>query len=77
MTTNKLILASASARRRKILADMGLEFEVMIPNVEELLLADHPRKTAVDNAFRKAEWCQKTRTDSFIIAADTVIDFMG
>ncbi len=73
----KLILASASARRKKILTDMGLTFEVMIPDVEEKHLIDHPRRTAVDNAFKKAEWCRNLRPDSYIIAADTVIDFMG
>lgn len=42
----KLILASASARRRKILAALGMVFEVVIPQVEEVIYAGDARRTA-------------------------------
>jgi len=35
MTISKLVLASGSPRRRELLAQMGYQFEVVVPNVEE------------------------------------------
>ena len=69
-----IILASASARRKKILRNMGLEFEIIVPDVNEVLISDNPKKTAVDNAISKAQWC-RAKKNGYIIAADTVIDF--
>jgi septum formation protein len=48
-----LILASASPRRREILAALGVEFEVVVPDVEELTEGD-PAEVVVENALRKA-----------------------
>ena len=77
MTNTKLILASASARRQKILLDLGVTFEVMIPDVEEVLYENDARRTATDNAARKHEWCRRQHPDRYILAADTIIDFQG
>jgi septum formation protein len=77
MTNTKLILASASARRRKILLELGMTFEVMIPDVEETLHENDARRTAVENAESKHEWCRRLRPDRYILAADTIIDFEG
>jgi len=77
MTNKKLILASASARRRKILLDLGVDFEVMIPDVEEVLHESDARRTAEENAARKHEWCRLQHPDRYILAADTIIDFEG
>lgn len=74
---NKFILASASARRRKILLDLGLSFDVLIPDVEEVLYENDARRTAVENAARKHEWCRRQHLDRYILAADTIIDFDG
>lgn len=49
----RLILASASPRRREILAGLGLEFEVVVPEVEELSEGE-PGEVVVENALRKA-----------------------
>ena len=49
----RLILASASPRRREILAALGVEFEVVVPDVEELSEGD-PAAVVVENALRKA-----------------------
>jgi septum formation protein len=74
---NKLILASASARRKKILLDLGLSFDVLIPDVEEVLYDNDARRTALENAARKHEWCRSQHPDRYILAADTIIDFEG
>jgi septum formation protein len=49
----KLILASASPRRREILGAMGVPYEVVTPDVEELT-AGAPEDVVVENARRKA-----------------------
>ena len=49
----RLVLASASPRRREILAALGIEFEVIVSDVEELSEGD-PAEVVVENALRKA-----------------------
>jgi nucleoside triphosphate pyrophosphatase len=48
-----LILASASPRRREILSSLGISFEVVVPDVEEVKEGD-PEEVVVENARRKA-----------------------
>jgi septum formation protein len=48
-----LTLASASPQRRAILAQLGLDFEVVAPKVDELTGGDHPEAIVVENARRK------------------------
>jgi len=73
----RLILASASARRRKILAALGAAFEVVIPQVEEVIYACDARHTARENAARKSAWCRARYSDRHSLAADTLIEFEG
>ncbi|MBU0714033.1 MAG: septum formation protein Maf [Verrucomicrobia bacterium] len=73
----KLILASASARRSKILATLGVVFEVIIPQVEEVIYACDARRTAWENAARKSAWCRTRYPDRHSLAADTLIEFEG
>ena len=51
---SRLILASASPRRRRILAELGVEFEVVAPEVEEMRGGPPPEVLVLDNALRKA-----------------------
>jgi septum formation protein len=48
-----VILASRSPQRRAILEQLGFEFEVVVPDVEELEDGD-PREMVIENARRKA-----------------------
>jgi septum formation protein len=48
-----LTLASRSPQRRAILTQLGIEFEVVVPDVEELEEGD-PREMVMENARRKA-----------------------
>ena len=48
-----LILASASPRRREILAALGVQFDAVVTDVEELRDGD-PAEVVVENALRKA-----------------------
>jgi septum formation protein len=50
----RLVLASASPRRREILGALGVPFEVVLPEVEELAGGGEPQELVVENARRKA-----------------------
>ena len=50
----RLVLASASPRRREILGALGVRFEVVLPEVEELAGGGEPQELVVENARRKA-----------------------
>ena len=73
----RLILASASARRRKILAVLGVAFDVVIPEIEEVFYAFNARRTARENAVRKSAWCRARHPECYSLAADTTIEFAG
>lgn len=49
-----MILASASPRRREMLAALGVEFEAVAPEAEELTSGAAPEELVVENARRKA-----------------------
>jgi septum formation protein len=67
-----LTLASASPQRRAILAQLGVEFEVVVPDVEELTGGD-PRATVVENARRKV----RAVDGDPVLAADTEVVLDG
>jgi len=67
-----LTLASASPQRRAILAQLGVEFEVVVPGVEEVVGRD-PRSTVVENALRKLRAVE----GELVIAADTEVVLDG
>ena len=54
---SKLILASASPRRRDILKQMGLEFSVLAADVDERLTMDIPSLAVEELSRRKALAC--------------------
>jgi septum formation protein len=53
LATEVLTLASRSPQRRAILEQLGVDFRVVAPDVEELTEGD-PRELALENARRKA-----------------------
>ncbi len=53
MSRTRLLLASRSPQRRAILEQLGIEFEVVVPEVEELT-SGRPEALVVENARRKA-----------------------
>jgi septum formation protein len=72
-----LILGSASERRKAILGELGVRFEVHIPDVEEVFHAAEPRRTAEENARHKHDWCKRRLADRHIVTADTIVAFEG
>lgn len=73
----RIILASASPRRRELLRQIGLTFEVEPSSlVEEIPPGIEPHQLARQISFRKAEIVASRHRDAIVIAADTfgVID---
>jgi septum formation protein len=72
----KIILASASPRRKEILEITGLKFSVCVSDYEEdLSLSLKPRELARFLSRKKAETVARKYKDAIIIAADTFIVF--
>jgi septum formation protein len=69
-----LILASASPRRKAILEQLGVEFRVELPEVEERDAGD-PREVVVENALRKAR--ARARPGERVLGADTAVVLEG
>lgn len=70
----RLILASASPRRRELLAELGFPFEVIPAEVTEYEAADaDPREMVRHNAALKADWVAARHPDATVIGADTTV----
>ena len=70
----KLILASASPRRREILAMAGYRFDILSPNVEENLSGLSPKALVQELSRRKAAAAAALADPrAVILAADTVV----
>jgi septum formation protein len=74
----RLILASASPRRREILERLGIAFEVVIPEVEELREGD-PQTVVLENARRKARAGRELygRDEAVVLGVDTDVAIDG
>jgi septum formation protein len=71
---NKIVLASASPRRAELLRQVGLEFEVMVSEVEETLTPGLEPAAQVELfALRKANAVAATLDRGIVIGADTVV----
>jgi septum formation protein len=74
------ILASASPRRRQLLADAGYEFTVIPPEIDESAYSSDrldPCQYAEQLALAKAKSVVEKHPDSLVIGADTIVDFQG
>jgi septum formation protein len=67
-----LILASRSPQRRAILEQLGIEFAVTIPEVEELRTGP-PAEVVLENAYRKAAAVAQHRPDAIVLGVDTLV----
>lgn len=68
------LLASASPRRRELLAKLGLPFEVVVAQVVEHEEATaEPRALVLHNAALKAAWVCERHPGALVLAADTTV----
>ena len=77
--TEKIILASGSPRRAKILRDLGVDFEIRKSDAEEVAYPHDPERTVRENAVKKGErvkGCKGERAKG-VLSADTIVWFAG
>ena len=76
--SSRLILASASPRRRELLAQLGIPFEVVVAEVTE---HEDPRTDSrvmvAHNASLKADWVAQRHPDAVVLGADTTVFLDG
>lgn len=73
----RVILASKSPRRKKLLNQIGFNFEVTPSHAEELSSAQKPASVVKDLARLKAADIAPNYADSLIIGADTIVVHAG
>lgn len=77
----RIILASSSPRRRELLAQIGLDFEVRTAGVEERATASWPGGVVEELSRQKAEavfdMLRDVKEDVLVIGADTVVAVGG
>jgi septum formation protein len=73
----RLVLASGSPQRRAILEQLGVDFEVAVPAIEELSHGE-PGRLVRENALRKARAVAARSAESrIVLGADTVVSLDG
>ena len=79
MQKKKIILASASPRRRELMAQAGYEFEVQVSHKEETYSSETPDEIVKELALLKARDIaeQNAVKDLVVIGADTVVAYQG
>jgi len=74
----RIILASTSPRRKKLLSKTGLVFETIESGYEEdMTLPMNPEELVEHLSFNKAKAVFENNRDALVIAADTFIVFNG
>ena len=76
MSKKRIVLASQSPRRKKLLEQIGLEFDILVTDVnEDLIKGMSPSKFAEELAKRKAIAAMQKIDDqnSIVIGADTIV----
>ncbi|MBU5335255.1 Maf family protein [Intestinibacter bartlettii] len=70
----EIILASASPRRKEILQNTKLKFEIEKSDIEEIILENEsPEDMVVRLAYEKAFDVAKKNKDKLVIGADTIV----
>lgn len=74
----KIILASASPRRRELLEKAGIAFEIIPCTGEEIITASAPEEIVKELSCRKAySVAEKMEEGMIIIGADTIVSYDG
>lgn len=79
MQTKKIILASASPRRKELMAQAGYEFEIQVSHKEEVYQSETPDEIVKELALLKAKdiASQNEQKNLIVIGADTVVSHKG
>lgn len=68
-----IVLASASPRRRALLAALGLEFEVIPSRADEVFLGNPCEIVVLNARIKRDDVAARLETPSLVIAADTLV----
>ncbi|WP_078545331.1 Maf family protein [Litchfieldia alkalitelluris] len=72
----RLILASGSPRRKELLSNLQLTFDVIVSEIEEVVDETMtPAEVVMSLASQKAEDIAKEHRDAYVIGSDTVVVF--
>ncbi|MFA6917630.1 MAG: Maf family protein [Candidatus Gracilibacteria bacterium] len=74
-TEKQLILASKSPRRKQLLEEIGLEFEIYPSDFEEKNEGILPEELVIHNAIGKAQDVARHHRNALIIGVDTLVAF--
>ena len=78
MKFNKIVLASASPRRLELLRQIGIEPEVIVSQVEEVVTSSVPGEVVMELSRQKAEDVAKDQMPgTLVIGSDTVVAVDG
>ena len=79
MLKKKIILASASPRRKELMAQAGYEFEIQVSHKDEIYVNDTPDEIVKELSLLKAKDVanQNETKDLIVIGADTVVAYRG
>jgi len=70
----RIVLASASPRRKELLGQLGIEFEVCVSDVDENIAETTPNRLVEELSARKAEAVfRQIDGDVLVIGADTIV----
>ena len=74
----RFILASASPRRKELLEQIGVKFNILPATGEEVITKELPGEVVMELAKQKAEEVAKTAgADALVLGADTVVAYEG
>lgn len=74
----KIILASNSPRRKELLSQVGILFEIISSKFEEHYVEMHPTKLVEHFAYMKAkDVADRLQEDALVIGADTIVCLGG
>ena len=74
----RFILASASPRRKELLEQIGVKFDILPATGEEVITKELPGEVVMELAKQKAEEVAKTAgEDALVLGADTVVAYEG
>ncbi|MBR5798731.1 MAG: septum formation protein Maf [Lachnospiraceae bacterium] len=82
MKNKKIILASASPRRKELLAQIGIDFEVRPSHAEEVTTGTRPAEIVMDLSRLKAadifgKLTEEEKQEIIVIGSDTVVALDG
>lgn len=73
----KIVLASQSPRRKKLLSQIGFIFEIIPSNTEEIITSNDPIDIVNELSLQKAKDVATSVSNALVIGADTIVVLNG